>query len=212
MASTLTVSNSFAKVASAPERSLVVRGGVDQHLEPVIGAAAEGAQHDEQRGAAGVVRDLAAADFVEAGDLVEEPRDFRAAVLGEQLHQRPGQFGGGDRELLERLLDRRLGRRAHGEGADDLDAVGLVEIEEGRGEQRRVEIVARGERPGDLMIHLRRTGEGAEIGAARRDRRVGGEGAIDLAAVHLEELGEHDIGEVAAAGEGGGARRHRRER
>ena len=90
-----------------------MRGGVDQHLEPVIGDAAEGAQHHEQRRAAGVVRDLPAADLVEAGDLVQEARHLGPAVLGKQLHQRAGELVGRDRELLERPLDRRLGRRAH---------------------------------------------------------------------------------------------------
>jgi hypothetical protein len=53
------------------------------------------------------VGDLPAAHFVEAGDLVEEARHLGATVLGEQLHQRLGEFGSGDRQLLERALDRR---------------------------------------------------------------------------------------------------------
>ena len=50
----------------------VVRGRVDQYLEAVIGGAAESAQHHEQRRAAHVVGDLAAADFIEPGDLVQQ--------------------------------------------------------------------------------------------------------------------------------------------
>ena len=69
-----------------------------------------------------------------------------------------------------------------------------------RGE-RGVEVFARRERPGDLMVHLRRAGEGGEVGTFRRDSRVGGERAVDFAAVHLEELGEDDIGQVATPAE-----------
>ena len=70
-------------------------------------------RHYEECRAAGVVRNLAAADFVEAGDLVEELGDFGPAVPGEELHQRAGELVCGDGELLECLLDRRLRRGAH---------------------------------------------------------------------------------------------------
>jgi len=173
---------------------------VDQHLEPVIGTAAESAEHHEQGRTRRVVRDLATADLIQPGDLVEEFGDLRPAVLGEQLHQRARQLFGCDRQLLERALDRRLGRRAHGEGADDFDAIALVEIEEGGSKQGRVEVLTRRERPGDLVVHLRRAGEGRQVGTARQDGGVGGERPVDLAAVELKELCQNDVRQVAQMG------------
>ncbi|MNL72145.1 hypothetical protein D3C87_1974060 [compost metagenome] len=77
-------------------------GGMDQHLEPVIGGGAKGTQNDKERGAGHVVSDLPAADFVEPRNLGQEPGDLGAAVLREELHQRLGQFAAGDRQLLDR--------------------------------------------------------------------------------------------------------------
>ena len=83
-----------------------MRRGMDQDLEAVIGRAAESAQHDEQSRPTGIVRDLSAAHFVEAGDLVEEPCRLRPAIFREQLHQRTRELVGRDRKLFKRLLDR----------------------------------------------------------------------------------------------------------
>ena len=104
---------------------LVVRGGVDQHLEPVIAPAAEGAQDDEQRGAAGIVGDLAAADFVEPGDL-----DAAAVVTSGRRFS--------EKSFISALVSSAVAtescssvfligatrRLALGEGLDHLDAVG----------------------------------------------------------------------------------------
>ncbi|MNL21408.1 hypothetical protein D3C87_1426960 [compost metagenome] len=53
------------------------------------------------------------------------------------------------------------------------------------------------------MVHLGRAGQGAEIGPARGDVPIGCQRAINLARVHLEELGQDDIGKVGAAGQSG---------
>ena len=59
--------------------------GIDGQLSTFLGMAEDGRENWC------VVGDLTAADFIEAGDLRQEPGDLGAPVLGEKLHQRLGQ-------------------------------------------------------------------------------------------------------------------------
>ncbi len=89
MESTLTVSNMLGRARS---RALLLSSSWAvawmRTFSPSCENAAEGTQHDEQGSARGVVRDLAAANLIESGDLMQETRDFWATVLGKELHQR----------------------------------------------------------------------------------------------------------------------------
>ena len=142
--------------------------------------------------------DLAAADFIEASDLGQKLGDFRAAVLGKELHQRAGQFIGGDRKLLDGAGDGGDGGLAVGEGLDHLDPMGVGKIEECRCQEGGVEVVAPAQGFGDQVVHLGRAGEGAKVSTARDDMGVTGQGPVNLAGIHLKELGQHDVGEVGA--------------